>query len=87
MNIAMLFFYGVPVTPTSGVWMTWALVGVLALITLMLATLFEDKAARTKFDAQAAAAARGVEGLSAAERAVLQGQEAGAPAGGGASLQ
>jgi hypothetical protein len=88
MNLAMLFFYAAPVTPTSGVWMTWSLVGVLALITLMLALLFEDKAARTKYDALATAAERGVGGLSAAERAVLQGLEAGGPAGSSsASLQ
>jgi hypothetical protein len=78
MNAASLLFYGVPVTTSSGIWMTWSLVGVLGLITLIIALFFEDKALRTRYDVRAAVVARGVQGLSAAELALLAAEKEGA---------
>ena len=82
MNFAGLAFYAVPTNNSSGSWMTWALVGVLAAISVALFFLFEDKAARTVFDARAAAARGDLASLTSAERALLEAAADKAPSGG-----
>lgn len=49
--------------------MNWAVGGVLSVVALSFALLFNDKAARARFDAKAAAAAGGE--LTSAEKTLL----------------
>ena len=65
MNASSIVFYLIPI----GSWVNFALAGVLAFVSIILAFFFDDKAKRARFDATAAAEA-GAE-LTSAERALI----------------
>lgn len=65
MNAGSAVFYLIPI----GMWVNWAVAGVLTSVALAFLFLFDDKAKRSRFDAKAAASA-GL-ALTSAEKALI----------------